>query len=288
MNSDRAADHAGQHQLPELFQDRAVPEALPLQRREAAVIPQQQQHQHQLQRPRTEHQKRQHIQELRQSGGRNRPIVSPAQPADQQEIQQQRPQCGQHELLAGIQHRADHADQTDEECVRHQQRQDRQHQLHALRRKQRKHRRTGFGAGESAQPERPSGDQCDHQREDQAQHRKDHAEIAPHLVGAVLRLRLRDQRDQCGSERPLPQQPPEEVRDRKGEKPRARDAAAAEHPRLEHHTDQSERPAQQRRERHPQRTFQESGLPCVSHRGIRTGKASSVRSSRGRPAPCRP
>ena len=69
---------------------------------------------------------------------------------------------------------------------------------------------------------------------------------------------------------------------------RARDAAAAEHPRLEHHTDQSERPAQQRRERHPQRTFQESGLPCVSHRGIRTGKASSVRSSRGRPAPCRP
>ena len=37
MNSDRAADHAGQHQLPELFQDRAVPEALPLQRREAAV-----------------------------------------------------------------------------------------------------------------------------------------------------------------------------------------------------------------------------------------------------------
>ena len=251
----RAADHARQHQFPELFQDRPVGEALPAEQWEASVPPEQNQHESELNRAGEQHQSGERGEKLRQPLRRNRQKPRGGKSADQKEVQQQRPERRQHKNPPGVEHRSHHPDQTDEEGVGHQNRQQRERQLDPFGAEHREPFRDGRHTRQVAQSDRAPGDQHHDQREDSAQHRKDHREIAPHLLRTRIVLRLGHQRNQRRSQRPLAEQTPEEIRNREGEKPGAGDTAAAQHPRLEHDPDETEHPAEQRGERNAERAL---------------------------------
>ena len=280
-----SADHAGQHKPPEPPENAAFAKGFARHGRKPSGFPEQQQHERKLNCAGDEDEDRKELEETDQLSSGQTAAESRVEAADQEKIQQQCAERGQHEDLPCVQHRADRADKADEERIRHQQRQDHERQLDAFAGQYRQEFLHGAGEGKAAQPERSSGDDRHHEGENQRKHRKDDAELAADLLRPGFCIGFGDERNQGGSERPLAEQPAERVRNRERKPPGARNRVAAEHARFKHDAHEPEHARQKRRGRYAERALENTVSAACVH--VTSRRVSWRRAFRGRPAPCR-
>ena len=151
--------------------------------------------------------------------------------SDQKKIQQQRPEGGQHKDLAGVQHRTDRTNQADEERIRHQKRQNRERQLYAPARQHRRQPAERLLSGKFTQPDRttPRPTATINARISDSTEKTMPSSRRTCSGPAFPHRSRRRAESSAVPSAPSPEQPPERVRNRERQSPRARHGVAAEH-----------------------------------------------------------
>ena len=237
------------------FTDRGeIQQSRPGKLRDHPLTLQQHPEHEQLQHAGNQHRDRQHPEESDRIAP-ERPRHPPRQHRDQTDVQQQARQRRKHKTPQRIQQRRHHADQTDENTIRHHHRCHQQHQLppfHRHIRFDRQSRRRHRHRDSSQQKRQPD---------------QDRGELSPGGLLPLLLQRMGDQRDQRGSERPLPQNPAEQIRQQERRRPRAHDQSPPEDLCGKNLPEQPQHPAEEDHEGVSHRAFENSA--SARHSSVR-------------------